>query len=367
MDDEKRKYGRQQHQKMKPFLTYHTLMRKTDEHNVMQTKELESIIAVEYGVSAERRSLYSDIEQMNRMIVAIKYQVDFGEAQRMIKEEEVGVPILYDNSKKGYYVNERFYEFNDVRLLAECVYTSKFISERKAKELMEIVCSLISEHQEKQIKHDAFVVGRQKTENETVYRNIATINQAMSERLYSEFHKPEKITFLYKKYTIENLSTSTLRRKGERYKVSPYQLVINDGNYYLLAFEDDSQIIKTYRVDRMDSVRLTGEPRDGEDAFKQINMDDYTKRTFSMYSGKEKRVVLRCILPLLDTIIERFGTKKVYYSKVDNRHFDVEVKVDVSNQFFGWLLGFGKKARLISPDDTVAEFKEYLDKIREMY
>lgn len=366
MEEERRKRGRQQNQKMKPYLTYHTLMRKTDEHHILETLNLESIIEADYGISAERRSLYSDIQQMNRMIVALKYEVDFNEAQRMIDEDGIA-PIVYDVSKKGYYVSERFYEFNDVRLLAECVYTAKFISERKAKELIEIVCGLVSEYQEKDIKHDAFVVGRYKTNNETVYRNIATIKQAMSKRLYNEYHKPEKITFLYKKYTIENLSTSTSMRKGERYEVSPYQLIINDGNYYLLAFEDKSQKIKTYRVDKMDAVRLTGVPRDGEDEFKKIDLKNYTNRTFSMYSGKETRIVLRCILPLLDTIVERFGTKGVFYSKVDNRHFDVEVRVDVSKQFFGWLLGFGNQIKLISPNETVAEFTEYIDKIRERY
>ena len=91
------------------------------------------------------------------------------------------------------------------------------------------------------------------------------------------------------------------------YKVSPYKLIVNDGNYYLLAFEDKSQKIKTYRVDRMKNVSLTGESRVGEEAYKAMDMSRYLNSTFSMFNGNPEYVKLRFINPLLDTVIERFG------------------------------------------------------------
>ena len=157
------------------------------------------------------------------------------------------------------------------------------------------------------------------------------------------------------------------RRKGARYTISPFQLLINDGNYYLLAFDDLSHEMRTYRVDRMKDIRFTGEPRDGEEEFKGIDLKTYTKRVFSMYGGEQKLVEIRFINPLLDAVVDRFGTKDVQYAKVDDTHFSATAKVEISDQFFGWILGFGKKAKLLYPDDVIDQFKVYMDKIREMY
>ena len=145
-------------------------------------------------------------------------------------------------------------------------------------------------------------------------------------------------------------------------------MLINDGNYYLLAFDDYSQEMRTYRVDRMKDIRFTGEPRDGDDEFKKIDLKKtYTKRVFSMFGGEQRLVEIRFINPLLDAVVDRFGTKDVQYARVDDTHFSVTAKVEISEQFFGWILGFGSKAKLVYPEDVMTEFSGYLDRIREMY
>ena len=80
-------------------------------------------------------------------------------------------------------------------------------------------------------------------------------------------------------------------------------------------------------------------------------------------------MTIRCINKHLDTVIERFGTDRSYvqYVKDDDHHFTVTAKVVVSEQFFGWLLGFGKQMKLVAPDEAVEQFNAYLDKVRGMY
>lgn len=168
-----------------------------------------------------------------------------------------------------------------------------------------------------------FLTDRVKTNNKGVINNIATINEAMSKELDGDKHTPEKITFKYLKYSISDLSQQAERRHGATYKVSPFALLINDGNYYLLAFDDYAQDLRTYRVDRMKSVNRTGEPREGEKVFLDIDLKTYTQRVFSMFGGKQERVTIRFINPLLDTVVDRFGTKGVQYSKVDDTHFSI--------------------------------------------
>ena len=136
---------------------------------------------------------------------------------------------------------------------------------------------------------------------------------------------------------------------------------------YSLAFDDYSQEMRTYRVDRMKDIRFTGEPRDGDDEFKKIDLKTYTKRVFSMFGGEQRLVEIRFINPLLDAVVDRFGTKDVQYARVDDTHFSVTAKVEISDQFFGWILGFGNKAKIVYPDDLMEQFRGYLDNIRAMY
>ena len=369
------RHGKQTNQKLKPYVVLEYLMKYSDENN---TKSAYDIIGYleGCGISAERRSIYRDIEDINRIMLMLQEDIDLDEVDMMFEEaaesgdeEEVNElkTILYDKNKKGFYVRQRKFEVADMRLLAECVYAAKFIAEGQAKRLVDVICEFVSEEQASKIKHNAFLTDRVKTDNRSVMNNISTINEAMSRHIDGEPHTPEKISFKYLKHTISDMSKQVERRRGARYTVSPFQLLINDGNYYLLAFDDYAQDMRTYRVDRMKDIRFTGETRDGDDEFKKIDLKTYTKRVFSMYGGEQRLVELHFVHPLLDAVIDRFGTKDVQYAKVDDTYFGVTAKVEISEQFFGWLLGFGNKAKIVYPDDVIGHFRKYLDEVRGMY
>ena len=119
----------------------------------------------------------------------------------------------------------------------------------------------------------------------------------------------------------------------------------------------------TYRVDRMVQVKKVDEPREGAKEYETVDLTS----VFNMFKGKKQTVHLKCVNSLLDTMIERFGTKSTNYRKIDENHFTVVSEVEISKQFFGWLLGFGKEVVLLNPPSIVRQFEEYLDSIREMY
>ena len=284
-----------------------------------------------------------------------------------------------DPNRKGFYAQRRNYDLLDIRLLAECVHSAKFVSDDTAERLIDVLCDLVSEEQAAKIRVDVDVVGRVKTTNEKVFYSISTINDAMSRELYGQKHEPEQIIFKYMKHTISDMRKQVERRNGAVITVSPYKLIMTDGNYYLLAYEARAQKFFTYRVDRMKGVSLTGVPREGQEAYEKIDIANYTRRVFSMYSGKQYRVKMRFINRLLDTAVERFGrkgdTQEDYrfvntapiYTNLDEGHFTVEATVEVSDQFYGWVLGFGRRVKILEPEPVVEGFKAYLDKIREMY
>lgn len=358
--------GKRLNQKLKPYVVLQYLLKNTDENVVSSAQDIVAYLE-ECGIDAERRSVYRDIKDINLVALMLEEDCTIEEAKEMLEEDEDDELkiIVYDPHRKGFFVRQRHYDQNDIRLLAECVYAAKFVTEGQAKRLVDVVCGFVSERQADRIKHNAFLVDRIKTENKSVLNNISVINDAMSLRIDGVAHRPEKIRFKYLKYAIEDVSKQVERRSGADYVVSPYQLLINDGNYYLLAY--DRKKIRTYRVDRMKGVSFTREPREGQEEFDKIDIRTYAQRVFSMYSGKKKRVTIRFINMLLDVAVERFGTKDAQYSAVDDKHFTVSAEVEISDLFFGWLLSFGRRVKILYPSDVLEDFRAYIEKMRVMY
>lgn len=361
-------HGKQPNHKMKTYIVLQYLLKYTDENNVASAKDIVAFLE-ECGLTAERRSIYRDIKEINTVALMMEEECDIDTATEMLEGEggdELKL-VVYDEHKKGFYIRQRHFDLNDMRLLAECVYATKFIPEKQAKRLVQVVCDFVSDSQARQIKHDVYLTDRIKTQNNQVILNISTINEAMSREWDGETHTPEKISFKYLKYQYDDMNNQVERRKGSKYVVSPYKLIINDGNYYLLAYDDKKKDIVPYRIDRMKAVSLTGEERTGLDVYRKLDLKNYSQRVFSMYRGRRAIVRIQFVPTLLDTMIERFGTKFVSYDKVDDRHYTVEAEVEISDQFYGWLLGFGKRAKMVRPAEEVELFTAYIDKVRSAY
>ncbi len=362
------RHGKQANQKLKPYMVLRILWRDTDENHTMSATALVAALA-EMGVYAERRSVYRDIEEINKVALAMENDCTIEEAEAMLAEDEDGELKLvrYNESKKGFYVCQLNFDLDDMRLLAECVYAAKFVPEAQAKRLVGVICQFVSEHQAPGIKHSVFIRDRVKTNNKAMLHNISEINDAISRTVKGKPHTPEKISFKYLYYDISNVNSQVERGRGKKHIVNPYQLIVSDGNFYLLCTPDGQQKMKSFRVDRMKDVSRTGEPRERREDLENIDSRTYAQRTFSMYAGEETRVTIRMVVTLLDTAIERFGRDDVQYSRVDANHFTVSAKVQVSGQFFGWLLGLDNRAKIIAPDYVVADFRAYMDRIRGMY
>lgn len=373
MAEEKKPKGRTAIQKMKPYLIYEHLMHNSDESHALSARSIIEYLE-DIGVDAERRSIYSDIKEINKaLLLTTSDRFGLAKAETMeeaeeLLEDEREKSIIYDEHQKGFYVRKRQYKLDDIRILAECVRTAKFIDEKRAKRLVNVVCDLVSDYHAEEIKNEAYLLDRGKAENIANYAMISNISKAMSRKINKKNHIPEKIKFKYLSYAIESGKLRrTERRRGEWYSVSPYKLLISDGNYYLMGYDDKMKKMVNYRVDRMKDLDLTGEPRCGEEEFNALNIEEYLKEHFGMFQGERDYLTIRASNKLLDTFVDRFGTRGVLYAKDGEGHFTAVVHVAISNQFFGWLCGLGDKVQIIAPSPRVEEFKEYLDNMRKLY
>lgn len=338
--------ARSEKQKVKTLCVAKYFLEYSDENHPITAGGIVDYLKDEYDIEAERRSIYQDIAVLRDV-----FGMDIG-------------------GKQGgkYRLLSRQFEFDDLRLLAECVHAAKFISAPKAKELVSKIGGFCSSYQAEELEREVFLCDRVKTTRKDILFIIGIIQAAMADKENGKPKPPQKISFKYLKYTLQNGKTQVERRKGAAYKVSPYKLLINEGNYYLLAFDDKTKKMRTYRIDRMKEVKALDEPREGAEVFAAIDMESYTRRVFSMFGGEQKRVSVRFINPLLDTAIERFGTSPdVYYRPEDERHFVVTADVEISNQFFAWVCGFGKRAKIVWPSDIVEDMKKFLSGIIGMY
>lgn len=357
MERSKKAGGKREGQKYKSLLVWDILIKKTDENHALRLVDIQEHLA-NYGITAERHSIKRDIDDI---LALLNKEIDFDVDEMEIEERDLlGYEVEYDAAQHGYKVSRRPYDFEELRLLAECVRASKFISKTQEGHLLAAIENLCSEYQIEELQNEVYLVGRNKTTNKHIMSAMLKVNQAIREN--------RKISFRYQKYTIQDRTQQVDRRKGAIYKISPFKLIINDGYYYVLAWNAQRNSTITFRLDRMKSVEVLNESREGNVEFSKINMETYTQQHFGMFSGEKKRVSLRFTNNLLDTIVDRLGTgADVFYRPDDERHFVVSTDLAISDQFYGWIAGFRKMAKIVSPPDVVADFQKFLSDISQRY
>lgn len=352
------KPGKSQGQKLKSLLVMQYILKHADDEHAVTMEQITAHLA-KYGIEAERRSVYRDIQAMTELLNAeldddsdiadrdqLKYEITF--TRRKMKDADTG----------GYLVTSRPYEFDELQLLAECVNAARFLSENQARNLRRTISSLCSVHQAKQLNTDSTVVNRSKTINKSVVASITTINQAI--------RHGRQIAFKYLSYSFNNMRTQVERRSGKPYIVNPYKLLIDNGFYYLMAY--DGKKVINYRIDRMKDVKELLTAREWEKEFKEnVVLDNYTQRVFSMFGGKRERVTIRFIDQRLDTVVDQFGIHGVKYEKIDDTHFTAQAEVELSDMFYAWVFGFGRRAKIIDPPYVAEHMREYCQKVAAMY
>ena len=244
----------------------------------------------------------------------------------------------------------------ELKLLVDAVQSSKFLSEKKSRALIKKLESLCSRHEAKALQRQVFVTNRPKSMNESIYYTIDLLHTAIS--------TDEQVRFQIAEWTPEK--TVRYRRGGKLYTVSPYALIWEDENYYLLAYDPEAGAMRHYRADRLAHLALAGGPRVGKEVFARLDMAAYTKRTFGMFGGEETGVTLEFAAHLAGVVIDRFGKDVTFFPAGDGR-FRAYVHVVPSVQFMGWLAGLGAEARLISPPEVQKAFCAHCCQVLQQY
>ena len=308
-------------QKLKILYIYEYLMKYSNENHPVKAAELIEMLEKK-DISCDRKTIYSDIRAL----------------------QDYGLDIeIQPGRNGGYFVASRIFELPELKLLIDAVQSSRYLTEKKSRELIGKLCAQCNEEDARFVRRNVFVSGRVKSMNESIYYNVDTIQEAIGEN--------KQITFRYFDWDMKG--QRAYREKA--YAASPYGLLQDNENCYLLAYSQRHGVT-SYRVDRMANITLLEEKRLPCPELADTNLQQHANRMFQMFAGEMADVKMRFHKTLLNVVIDRFGKETMLIPDGDD-WFNFTVNVAVSPMFLSWVIGFGSKAKILYPESVAEQCK----------
>jgi len=323
---------KQSNQKLKLMYLAKILMENTDEEHTMTVPQMIDELG-KLGISAERKSIYDDLQYL----------------------EVYGLDICQRKSRTtDYYIGSRDFELPELKLLVDSVQASKFITRKKSMELISKLEKLTSREYAKKLHRQVFVSNRVKTYNEQIYYNIDKIHDAIAAN--------REISFKY--FSVDINKEKVYRKEGNLYVESPVALTWDDENYYLITYKPKYKNYTHYRVDKMENICITDNERQLPD--EEFDLSAYSKKVFQMFGGEETLVKLRFTNDLVGVVYDKFGMD-IPIVRSGEEYFECTLKVAASKNFLSWVVSFGDKVKIVSPQNVADELLNLIESIKNIY
>lgn len=319
--------ARSEGQKLKLLYLKDYLSQNTDESHPASLQTLIEHLD-HLGIRAERKSLYSDLAALNLYGLDIRYKR--------------GTP-------EGYYLAKREFELSELKFLVDAVLSSRFLSPKHSAELIRKLAGQSSIHEAALLRREIVLAGRIKSESEENLNTVDVIHEAIA--------LDRTIRFRYFDWGVD---LKKHFRPGV-YEASPYALIWDDENYYMVAHSDRHGLTH-YRVDKMEEIFLTETPRAITEETTAFDPGDYSREMFGMYRGERINVKLQFENRLAGVVVDRFG-KDILMTPHGEDHFTFRTQIALSPNFFAWLCRFSGRATIVYPQNAVEAFREYCKSI----
>ncbi len=321
------------HTKEKLFRVLFFLFDATDsEHGVSVAEVIEHLAT--FGIHAERKSIYDDFETLGAL----------------------GFPVGQLGTRpQRYYLQERVFEPAELKLLTDAIVACNFITKERSRALIAKLSRFAGERQAAQLSRAVYVERRAKTENVAVMATIDGLHRALREN--------RQVSYRYFDYSCKK--EKQYHRGGARYTLSPYALVWREENYYLIAYDAQADMLKHFRVDKIEALEVLAAPVIRPPRYERFDPADYAGKVFAMYGGTEELVTLWCASRLAGVIIDRFGTEPTFFPSGDG--FRVAQRVALSPNFYAWVMSFGADMEILSPTYVREQMRTHLRRAVLLY
>lgn len=324
--------ARSETQRLKLLYLQDYFQKCTDEHHPATIAALAAYLQRQ-GIAAERKTLYRDIAAL----------------------QEFGLDIIQQREGRHnvYYLASRDFELPELRLLVDAVQSSRFLTEKKSAALIQKLAALSSMQESSLLKSQVVIPGRVKTMDESIYYAVDAIQSAIATDCCIRFD-----------YTEWGLDKQRHKR-GDTHTAIPWALVWQEENYYLIA-HTQAHGITHFRVDKMRHIQPIQLRRQIPPELRKLELARYSQQVFGMFNGQHTTVKLQFDRTLVGVVLDRFGTDVILVPQPDGT-FHITVEIALSPVFYGWLLSFGDRARLLWPQSAMDACKQLCQQALAQY
>lgn len=301
------------------------------DHPIKHEKIVE-ILNSEYNLVIERKAIGRNISLLN----------------------EAGYEI--ETTKKGSYLVERTFDDSELKLLIDGVLSSKHITPKHSKELIEKLCNLTNKYFKKNVKNIYSVHDWNKTENVAVFYNIEVIDNAI------DFDK--QIKFDYNKYGVDKKM-----HRSAMHVISPYQMILHNQRYYLMGYNEKYGHVQYFRMDRITNIELLEKTRTPikivEGFEKGIDYKRFSQSMPYMFYDEPQIIELYSTEWIIDQVIDWFG-KDITIKKQEDGRYLVRLKASINAMEY-WSMQYLNAVEILQPTELRDRIKNNLKQASEKY
>ena len=319
--------------KMLNMLILEVLRKYSDEDHSLTQQEIIKLLRQNFGMDCDRRSVKSNVESL----------------------KEMGYDISMEN---GYRLLSREFDDSELRILIDSVLFSKSISTRQAKGLIEKIRNIGSNYFNAKVSHVSNLPDIHRTKNKQAMYSLDTINDAISAK--------KKISFIYNEM---GMDLKLHPKRQEPYIVNPYQIVANNGRFYLIGNYDKYDNVAHIRIDRMTDVRMLDEKAKPMKQIPELadglNLPNHMAEHIYMFSGKSIAVKLKTTADMLTQLTDWFGGD---FRITEQTGDEVIVRVTCNEKAMRyWALQYGPYVEVLAPEGLRTQIREDISQMANRY
>ena len=305
---------------------------ETDKEHPYTQAQIIKRLAEKYDITVERKAV--------------------GRNLSLLKEAGFGI----ENTKAGSFFDDRTFEQSELRLLVDSILCSRYINKKHSEDLIEKIVALGGKNFKSHVKHIYSVGKWSKSDNIEFFYNIEIADEAIE--------RAKQITFRYNKFD----ETARLKKTYCQI-VSPYQMILHNQRYYLMAYNEYWKNMAFYRMDKITDVEILDKPQTpirSVPGYKNgIDYKDLATSRPYLYADKAEKIVVACDKALMDDVVDWFGNG-VSVRKGNEGQIVVTLYASKDAMLY-WALQYGRRAKVLEPADLVQKIKQTLEDVLKSY
>lgn len=299
----------------------------SDYNHPLTQEDISNRLENDYGIVIERKAISRNISLL----------------------KEAGIEI--ESRRAGSYIDYRDFEDAELHMLIDGVLSSKYITAKHSKNLIDRLCALSNKYFKSSVRHIYSVNDWGKTDNQALFCNIELIDTAIEEGL--------QVYYDYNKYGADK----KLHKTSHQY-VSPYQMILHNQRYYLMAYSEYWGNMVFHRLDHITNMTITDKKSTLLKKVKGyengINYRDIASNMPYMYTDRQEHIDFIADAFIIDQIVDWFGTDAGIMKTGDENKVKVSIKAS-PNAMEHWAMQYINHVEIVSPESLRTRMKEALE------